>query len=106
MKNKMLAVALSLAIGAMNFMPSMSVNASSYVDTCYRCGGYNSTYVVVNRTSDVLEAKLCEHGYGDERVSDYLIAYYERVNYYCADCNVNWEQDEFLGMEWVCGHNN
>lgn len=84
-------------------MPAMAVKASSYVDICFKCGDYNTTYEVLERWSvDTGETRYCIHGY--EREADFKVEYYERVRYYCADCDVSWEQPEFVGMEWVCGH--
>lgn len=103
MKNRCLAAALAAMVGVMSFMPVATAKASGYVDTCYRCGGDSSISQVVGwRSVDTKVTRYCIHGY--ERESDYLVEYYERVNYYCADCDVNWEQDEFFGLEWVCGH--
>lgn len=101
MKNRCLAAALAAMVGVMSFMPVATAKAY-YMDTCYRCGGYSSTYEVVGQWDETVGTRICEHGY--EREADIQLAFYERVNYYCADCNVNWEQDEFAGLTWMCGH--
>ena len=104
MKNRCLAAALAAMVGVVSFMPVATAKASGYVDTCYRCGGDSSISQVVGWSSNELGTRPCEHGYSEQGVEDTQYEYFERVNYYCADCNVNWEQDEFFGLGWVCGH--
>lgn len=106
MKRKTIALVLTMAMSVMSSIPVMAAqNSAGYYDSnCYKCGGGATTFTVVDRFTEPVDSRLCIHGYENE--ADILRAYYERVNYYCADCNVNWEENEFSGMEWHCTHDN
>lgn len=87
----------------MSSIPVLAAQDSTYDSNCFKCGGLSTIYDVVDRWSEYpVEIRDCEHGYEGE--SDFLKVYYERVRYCCSDCDVCWEQTEFLGMEWFCGH--
>lgn len=102
MKKKIMALILTVAMSVMSSIPVLAAQdgASYYDSNCYKCGEWATTFTVIGSSTEDIDAKVCEHGHPGE--ADVLRVRYDRVRYYCADCNFNWEQDEFWGMAWCC----
>lgn len=71
--------------------PNGNMAPNYYENSCYKCGGGSiASTVVRSATEDIVD--------GGAEEADVLRVRYDRVRYYCADCNINWEENKFAGM--------
>lgn len=94
MKNKIFALFTAAVVGVMGFTPVMSARAANlWEDICPKCGEYS--IIAVKNASKIrtMGQGPCQKDYDHQ---DNQKQNWVRMNYYCADCNIHWEN-------WVPG---
>lgn len=103
MKNKIFALLTAAEVGIMSIAAGTTVCAEALDgDICPNCGDYGVA-PMVNATEIRYfdEYNACKNGYKDH--GDVLAQWWERVSWYCGDCDIHWEYWQPSGFPyWEC----